>query len=265
MMNTAEILAYINEIAPAGYAEDWDNVGLLVGSRKRMISKVLICLDVTSGVIDEAIEQGADLIISHHPFLFSKLSRMDLDTQKGKQIETLIKNDICVISVHTNLDFTSGGVNDTLAEALSLTECGNLKTYSPEGFNCVLGMGKVGELQSEESAENFIRNLKQALSVDNVRLIGNQPNTVKKVAVFCGSFDGDLQSVYSQNVDVLVTGDIKYHTALDAQEINLFVIDVGHFASEYLIVNKLKALLSKKFDGVEFICSNMEKDPFIFA
>lgn len=264
-MTVEEILAYINEIAPWKYAEEWDNVGLMLGSRMCQVKKLTLCMDVTTKVINEAIDQKSNLIVSHHPFLFSKLKTVDLDTMKGQQISTLIKNDISVISVHTNLDVASGGVNDTLAEAIGLTNCRILKSYIPKDLAVDIGMGKVGEFTSKLCFEEFISIVKKNLNIDKLRLIGTQPKTVKKVAVFCGSFDNDLDIIERQDVDLLLTGDIKYHTALDAREMGLCIVDVGHFASEYLILNKLKKLLENRFDKLVTSCSTLEKDPFIFS
>lgn len=264
-MNIGEILSYINRVAPTEYAEKWDNVGLMIGSRGQKVSRILICLDVTSKVIREALDIKAELIVSHHPFLFSKVNRIDLDTLKGEQIAILIKNDISIISAHTNLDFAVGGVNDTLAEVLGLTGCRQLKSYIPEGCDYDIGMGKVGEIPLEVTFEDLVKMIKNNLAIDNLRIIGKQPDKVKHVAVFCGSFDGDLNSVKKQNVDVLITGDMKYHIAQDACEMGLCIIDVGHFASEYVIVERLRSILSKQFEGIELVCSCMEKDPFIYA
>ncbi|PYG87029.1 dinuclear metal center YbgI/SA1388 family protein [Ruminiclostridium sufflavum DSM 19573] len=264
-MNTGEILDFINELAPFKYAEAWDNVGLMVGSRKCSVNKILLCMDVTEKVVEESIDKEANLIISHHPFLFSKLKSVDFDTMTGQQISRLIKNDINVISAHTNLDVAEGGVNDTLAEAVGLTECTNLKPYIPEGFEIDLGLGKAGRLSRELSFDEFICSIKKKLNIQNLRITGTQPKTVRRAATFCGSFDGDLDSIRQQDVDVLITGDVKYHTALAARELGLCVIDAGHFASEHLIVNKLKSLLENNFTGIEILCSTMEGDPFIFA
>ena len=242
-MNVGEILNYINELAPWKYAGEWDNVGLMLGSRTCEVKKIMICMDVTSKVIGEAIDVAANLIVSHHPFLFSKLNSVDLDTMKGKQISILIKNDISVISAHTNLDVAVGGVNDTLD----------------------MGLGKVGELSARLCFEEFIIMVKKNLDIDNLRIIGEQSKIVKKVAVFCGSFDVDLDIIKRHDVDVLITGDMKYHTALDAREMGLCILDVGHFASEHLIVNKLKKALENRFSNIEIVCSTLEKDPFIFA
>jgi dinuclear metal center YbgI/SA1388 family protein len=264
-MKVGEILNYMNEFAPFDYAESWDNVGLMLGSRQSEVSKVLLCLDVTSKVIREAIGYGAELIVSHHPFFFSKLSSLDFDTIKGQQLQTLTAKDISVISAHTNLDVAVGGVNDTLAETVGLKELKALRSYVPQGYEHDLGLGKIGILETYTDFNEFIDNIKKSLNITNLRVIGSHPEKVKNVAVFCGSFDVELDYLSSLQQDVLITGDLKYHTALEAREMGLCIIDVGHFASEHVILSRLQKLLADKFDSIEVICSKMESDPFIFA
>ncbi len=264
-MKVGEILNYINEIAPWGYAESWDNVGLMLGSRNSEVKKVLLCLDVTTRVIKEAIDSNAELIVSHHPFLFEKLEKLDFDAIKGQQIQTLVTKDISVISAHTNLDVAVGGVNDTLAETIGLSGLKPLKSYVPDGFNKDLGLGKIGSLKTETAFNEFINILKEKLNITCLRIIGSPPDNVKNVAVFCGSFDVELNYLRGLQQDVLITGDLKYHTASDAREMGLCLIDVGHFASEHIILKKLQKQLSERFDSIEVVCSKMESDPFIFA
>lgn len=264
-MNVGDIINFLNEIAPWRYAEEWDSVGLMVGSRESYVTKILLCMDVTSDVISEAAQCGAQMILSHHPFIFSKLKSIDMETFKGEQIANLIKNNISVVSAHTNLDTAPGGVNDTLAESLHLTNSRNMKPYMPKGLECDLGMGKVGELQNYKSFDEFVIDVKKSLCIENLRIIGVKPKKVKKVAVFCGSFDDDLESLKSLKVDVLVTGDIKYHIALDAAQMGLCIVDAGHFATERIILPKLRDTLNNRFKELDIICSKMETDPFTFA
>ncbi len=264
-MIVGEILEYINELAPWGYAESWDNVGLMLGSRQSPVNRVLLCMDVTSKVIREAVDCGAELIVSHHPFFFGKLNRLDFDTIKGRQVQTLVTKDISVISAHTNLDVAVGGVNDTLAETIGLVELEPLKAYSPQGSNMNLGLGKVGTLKVETEFNSFLASVKSGLNIGSLRIIGAQPEKVLKAGVFCGSFDVELEYLKGLGLDVLITGDIKYHTASDAREMGLCILDVGHFASEQVILEELREKLSGRFDAVEVICSKMESDPFIFA
>ncbi|WP_024834000.1 Nif3-like dinuclear metal center hexameric protein [Ruminiclostridium josui] len=264
-MNVGDIINYLNEIAPWQYAEEWDSVGLMVGSRNSNVSKILLCMDVTSDVISEAVENGAQMILSHHPFIFSKLKAIDMENFKGEQIVKLIKSNVTVVSAHTNLDTAPGGVNDTLAETLHLINCHNLKPYIPKGSNCDLGMGKIGELLDYKSFDDFVKDIKKNLGIENLRIIGKKPEKVKNIGVFCGSFDGDLENLKSRKVDVLVTGDIKYHTALDAAQMGLCIVDAGHFATERIILHKLKDTLNKRFKELDIICSKVEIDPFTFA
>lgn len=265
MMKLGQLLNCINEFAPWRYAEEWDNVGLMLGSRSQEVNKVLLCLDVNSEVVAEAVKQGVNLIISHHPFIFSKLKLLDFDTIQGSLIEKLIKKDIGVISAHTNLDVADGGVNDALAAAIGLSNTKQLKSYVPTGYEVDMGLGKVGELKPETSFVDFIASLKKNLNLQSLRIIGPQPKLVSKVAVFCGSYDNDFAAVKAQGTDVLVTGDVKYHNAFEAREMGLCIVDVGHFASEHIVLDKLKAALDEKLDGIEVICSKVEKDPFFFA
>ena len=264
-MKVGEVLDYINELAPWGYAESWDNVGLMVGSRDSEVKKILLCLDVTSRVIKEAIDCNAELIVSHHPFIFSKLGRLDFDTMKGRQIQTLITKDINVISAHTNLDVAIGGVNETLAEVIGISDLKSLRTYIPDGYENDIGLGKLGSLKEEKAFNEFVDSLKENLNITNLRIIGTTPDTVKNVAVFCGSFDVDLNHLKRLGQDVLITGDLKYHDALDAREMGLCIIDVGHFSSEHVILSRLQNLFTEKFGSVEVVCSKMESDPFIFS
>lgn len=264
-MKVGEILNFINELAPWGYAETWDNVGLMLGSRQSDVKRMLLCMDVTSKVIREAIDYEAEMIISHHPFLFSSINRLDFDTIKGQQIQTLVTKNISVISAHTNLDVTAGGVNDTLAGTLGLSELISLKSYIPQGYQEDLGLGKLGTLENSMVFSDFIDHVKKHLKISALRVIGPHPDKVKHVGVFCGSFDVDLHYLRSLKQDVVITGDMKYHTALDAREMGLCIIDVGHFASEHVILPRLQKVIADKFAQIEVVCSKLESDPFIFA
>ena len=264
-MKVGEILEYMTELAPWGLAEEWDNVGLMIGSRQHAVKKVLISLDVTRQTIDTALRIGANLIISHHPFIFSKLKAVDLDDNKGEQIGLLIKNNISIISAHTNLDVAKGGINDTLAQIIGLKECEVLKKYIPNGYNENIGLGKLGRLENEMSGTEFIQHVKHALNVANIRIAGTVPNTISKAAVFCGSFDVELEHLKRSGAEVLITGDLKYHEALDAREMGLCIIDAGHFATEHIIVKKLAKTLQDRFSELEVQCNTLETDPFVFA
>ena len=257
------ITDFLEEIAPQSLAEEWDNVGLLVGSMGREVRRVLICLDVTPEVVEEAVEKKAELIVSHHPVIFKGIKRISEDEPRGSLMVRLLKHGICVYSAHTNLDVAQGGVNDVLAQRLGLKNLINFKDYGlPDKTGFQHGLGKVGFLEEKLQLDDFAKKVKTALGIEYVRVVGNMAASIQKVAVFCGSFDDDLESLRRHGADVLVTGDVKYHTAVDVLQMGKFVIDAGHFNTEKVVLPALKEQLMKSFPGLEVFCSTMEKDPF---
>ncbi len=359
-----EIVEYMEELAPARLAEDWDNVGLLLGNKDQEIHKILVCLDVTGEVIEEAVNKKADLIISHHPFIFKGMKRIVENDFKGECIYKLIRNGIGVYSAHTNLDFAEQGLTGYLSGILGLKDVKNLRDYRPEklfkvavfvpedstekvresmtgagagwigkysdcsfivkgtgtfrpleGTNPYIGSegeleevdeyrietivpadklkivlkamldahpyeeaaydvypleismnkygyGKVGMLEGPRKLKDFIEDIKKVLNVSNVRVIGYKDKMVKKIAVFNGSYDNGILRDIQDEIDVLVTGDVKYHDARDMIDNGMCVIDAGHFGTENVVVKLLLEKLKSRFKDVEIIGNCVEKDPF---
>jgi dinuclear metal center YbgI/SA1388 family protein len=247
-----DVMEFIEQIAPRALAEEWDNVGLLVGSKLGGVKTIMLCLDVTSATLQEAVEQKANLIITHHPVIFKGMKRLTEDDAKWSIINTLIKDGISVYAAHTNLDFAISGVNTQLAASLGLKDV--------ESFGD--GPGKTGYLENIMSLHDFIIQVKRGLNVPYVRAVGKADKGVQKAAVFCGSFDDNLQAVIESQADILVTGDLKYHSALDAAEAGLCIIDAGHFNTEKVVIPALAAALKSNFPGIEVLCSKQEEDPF---
>lgn len=252
MMTCRDIMKFFEQIAPCELAEEWDNIGLLVGDEESKVEKIMLCLDVTADSLEEALENNVDLIITHHPVIFKGLKRLIYGEVKGGILYTLIKNGINVFAAHTNLDFAEMGVNTHLAEALMLKD---VVTYGE-------GPGKAGILDSKVSLHDFIIQVKNGLKVPFVRVVGKADHGVQKIAVFCGSFDDNLEAVMQCNPDVLVTGDLKYHTALDASQAGLCIIDAGHFNTEKVVLPALASALKDNFPGIEVFCFQKEEDPF---
>lgn len=248
-----DIVSFLEKAAPPELAEDWDNIGLLVGRSANTVKRILVCLDITHAAIDEALRTGADMIVTHHPVIFKGVKRLDEDDKTAGLIYLLIRNNICVYSAHTNLDFAEQGVNTCLADSLGLKQ------------TVVLGRGpgKVGILEKECSMEEFIKKVKKSLSVPYVRVAGKVDSGIRRAAVFSGSFDGDLEAVKASGADVLVTGDLKYHTALDAREMGMCVIDAGHFNTEKIVLPVLASMLQDSFGDIDVICFGDETDPLI--
>ncbi|AME09370.1 MULTISPECIES: Nif3-like dinuclear metal center hexameric protein [Gemella] len=255
MPTVADVFNHLNKFANVELAEKWDNVGLMLGDYNNEVTKVLVCLDVTTQVVKEAIEKKIDLIVSHHPLIFKPIKSLNFsDDFKSSIIKLLIQNDISVISFHTNLDSASLGLNDYLAKKLELN---NIKVLFEHKLDTDAGLGRYGDLKKELSFERFIFYLKEKFELSSVSaVVGNKKN-IKTVALLGGS-GGDF--IYDlPEVDVYLTGDVGYHVALDAIEMKKNVIDIGHF-SEHLVKELLQTHILKL--EVETLKSEVEKSPF---
>lgn len=256
MAKVIDVLNYLESIAPSSMAEEWDNVGLLCGRKEKQVRRVLVALDPFRNVIDEAIAQQADLIVTHHPLIFGeKIMAVNEETETGRCLLTLMENGIAAINAHTNLDMAPGGVNDTLAAVLGLREIRNVE---PAGYSAELGeygllrMGTV----AEQSLEAFLAQVKKNLKCDGLRYVnGGKP--VRNVAVGGGSCASEMHQALRAGCDTFVTADVKYNQFRSAYEAGLNLIDAGHFHTENPVVAVLAEKLQAKFPEVEVkICDN---------
>lgn len=237
MVSIKDIYKYIDEIAPFETAMDYDNVGIIVGNSSMQVHDVLIALDATREVIAEAKNLHAQLIITHHPIIFAPLKRIKSDDI----VSEMIKNDIGLLAAHTNLDLAPKyGVNACLAEKLELKNTNPMKEF-----------GLIGELHCEIDTHSFISFVAEKLNVRGLRFNALEKK-IKKVAVCSGSGGDLVEESYERGVDVLVTGEIKHHEILRANDLGLALVDVGHFMSENVVVAPLAKILSKKFSDVKF-------------
>jgi len=233
MTTVKNVLQTLTEFAPVEAKMDFDNVGLLVGSSTSEVNKILVALDITSEVIEEAIEIGAELIVSHHPILFSTKAVTDATIVGGKLL-TLLSHDIAAICMHTNLDAADDGVSVALAAALGLQ---NVEPIEPSPC-----YGRIGHLEAPMQMRDFLAHTKTALKSNGLRF-HNSGSTIQRVAVV-GGYGGDyLHRAVLHGCDVLVTSDIKYDVFLDARELGISLIDADHFCTENVVVPKLRALL----------------------
>ncbi|MFI2857450.1 Nif3-like dinuclear metal center hexameric protein [Paenibacillus sp. JSM ZJ436] len=363
------VIQHMEQLAPKSAAEPDDRIGLQLGSLNKEISHVLIALDVTEEVVDEAVAAGVDLIIAHHAIIYRPLKGLQTDTPMGRIYEKLIKHDIAVYISHTNLDITEGGMNDWMAEALGIqnpvsihevhTEtlyklvtfvpkshhqevldavlnagAGHLGQYSHCSFNTegfgtfmpladsspfigapgklervdevrvetivpdgirkkvvqallkhhpyeevaydlyplelkgrTLGLGRTGKLRQEMTLEDFAEVVKQQLDVPHVRVVGKPGRVIRKAAVIGGSGGKFMHAAMFKGADVLVTGDVDYHTALDALAAGLCLIDPGHNA-EKIMKEKVALWLSEKLKqqgaATKVTASRINTEPFRF-
>ncbi len=255
MTTVKDIFNHLNKLADVKLAEKWDNVGLMLGSNNNEVSRVLVCLDVTTSVVEEAIANNVNLIVSHHPLIFKPLKNIDYTTDfKSRIIRNLIKNDISVISFHTNLDSATLGLNDYLAKILKLNEIQVLFEHSLDN---TAGLGRIGKLTNSLKLNDFITYIKNCFSLETVSAVIGDEKEISTIALLGGSGADFIYTL--PEVDVYLTGDVGYHAALDAIEMKKNIIDVGHF-TENLVKDLLLDYISEL--NVEVIKSTVEKSPF---
>lgn len=257
MITIKQIFDCLNEVAPVDTAESWDNVGILVGAKKnKSVDKVMVTLDVTSSVVDEAIKKDVHLIISHHPFIFDPIKTITDDSWQGRALIKLLKNDITVISMHTNMDKAENGLNYYLAKTIGLTAIHKIEECE---------YIRVGQLQSPILIDDLAVQVKNALNIPSVRVVmpKNKIDKVQRVAVFSGK--SDIQSVLdnSKYYDVAVCGDIGYHVACDISYGSIPVIDAGHYGTEWIFVDLIRELLNEKLPKIEVLTATTHINPFV--
>ena len=254
MATVADILSYLESLAPASMKMSWDNVGLLCGRPGKEVRKILVALDPFRNVIDEAVEIGADLIVTHHPLIFrNPLMAVNEDTEAGRCVLTLIENGIAAINAHTNFDLAPGGINDVLAEALELK---NITVLNPEGTDengLPYGLLRGGEID-EQPLESFLSHVKQKLRCDGLRYVASG-KPVHKVAVGGGSCADEMEEALASGFDTFVTADVKYNQFRSAFELGLNLIDAGHFHTENPAMPILAAKIQAAFPETEVIFS----------
>lgn len=263
MNKVKDIINIMEEFAPKNLKEDFDNVGLMVGSKEKEVKKILLALDCTLKVIDEAIEKNIDLIITHHPLIFKKPSNITEDTLVGKKIIKLIRNDISLYSSHTNLDSASGGLNETIVELLGFTSK-ELIERNKNARNNNEGLGRIIRLESPILLDELINIVKEKLNIKSLKIVrGN--DKIKNIAVINGSGSSFFDMAHKMGADCIITGDTTYHFASDYKEMGVSIIDTGHFLSEWLVFLEVIKRLNKQLHNLEIIISENSEDPYTFV
>ena len=257
-MTVQEILTFLEGFAPVELAEHWDNVGLLCGDRQQPVAAVLCALDVTEQVIEEAAARGAELVVAHHPAIFTSVSRVTTDDVTGRVLRAAIKHDIAIICMHTNADSTWGGVNDALASALFLTGVVNMEG----GDNRMLG--RVGDLPREMQPREFAAYVKECLRAGGVRFCdGGKP--IHRVAVGGGACGKMMDDAKAKGADAFVIGDCSYDLMQRAQSLGLTLVDAGHFPTENPVAAVFADRISAAFPQVDAEVSERHADCIQFV
>lgn len=272
MISLDAVCSSLASIAPLRLAEQWDNVGLLVGNRHASIDKVMTCLTVTPNVVSEAVEQQVGLIVAHHPLPFKPLARITSDSVTGEMLLRLMGAGVAVYSAHTAFDSAAEGINQRWSGLLDLESVETLIPVAGETEEktdahvdnaslSIEGAGRLGRLAEPESLHALIRRAASAVGAASPRLVGDPDRKVSKVAVACGSGGSFLSAARRRGCDVLITGEATFHTCLEAEACGIGMGLLGHYWSERFAMESLAKLLEANFPQLSIWASNTEHDP----
>ena len=245
-----EIVQVIEAAYPREAALDFDNVGLLAGRTEKEVERVYIALDATDAVIDRAIEAGADMLITHHPLIFSPLKKVTDEDFVSRRVVKLIQNDISYYAMHTNYDVL--GMAELAKKILGIRDSEVLDiTMEKDGKQ--EGIGRIGELEKPMTLEECCVYVKHKLNLGSLKVFGDMQAEVSRLAISPGSGRTAIAAAIAKGADVLVTGDIGHHDGLDAVEQGLAVIDAGHYGTEYIFIDDMRRFLEDKLPVLDVI------------
>ena len=259
MPTVQEICDFLEAYAPLRLAEEWDNVGLLVGDAARPVGRMMTCLTVTPSTVDEAVAKRAEMIVTHHPFPFRPLSRITADDTVGHMLLRLVEASGALYSPHTAFDSAGRGINQRLAEGLQLQNIRPL-TPLPDDPDS-LGSGRYGDLTESLSLSELGEIVKRMLSVPGLHIVGQPDRRIDRVAVGCGSAGQFLDAARSAGCQLLVTGETGFHTCLAAAAADVSLLLPGHYASERFAIEALAADIQRHFPAAQIWASTDESDP----
>ena len=260
MPTIGDVAVILEQFAPTALAEDWDNVGLLVGDPSWPARRVMTCLTITPTSVAEAVQAEADLIVAHHPLPFEPLKSITTTTTAGRLLLELISAKIGVYSPHTAFDSAPAGINQHLAIGLGLQQIEPLVPTAGT-VEADIGAGRVGFIGGESSLLELSRRVKDFLGTPGLRVVGSDEQTISRVAIACGSGGSFLSAAIEKQCDCLVTGETSFHTCLEAEARHVALILPGHFASERFALLSLADYLQEQISGIEVWASRNECDP----
>lgn len=251
-MKLSEFTAAMERIAPRELAMEFDNPGLNIEPDHEEIRQVLVALDCTKEVAEEAIIWGADLVLTHHPLFFHPVKRLAYSEPDTIAACMLIRNGIGLFSAHTNLDAASGGVNDTLCALLDLENCTPIDE----------GVGRVGTLKTPCTLRELSRRVARTLHT-NVKVAGDPERTIRRVGVLGGSGASAMAPALMEGADVLITGELKHSDAIEANTLGLSLIVAGHYETERIVLEPLIRRLQNECFTVQYQLSRADASPFV--
>lgn len=257
-MKCDEIIKSLEQLSPPSFAEGWDNVGLLAGRRDKEVSRLYIALDATDEVVEEAVRVGADMLLTHHPLIFSPMKRITEDDFIGRRVLKLLQNDISYYAMHTNFDVM--GMADAAADELRLKDREVLFiTYEDEIAK--EGIGRYGRLVQVMTLEECALFVKEVFHLEHVRIYGEPDTPIEWAAVSPGSGKSMIKPAVAAGAEVLITGDIEHHEGLDALAQGLTIIDAGHYGLEKIFIPYMKEYIKRELPQLSVFAAK-DKNPF---
>ncbi|MFL2870160.1 MAG: Nif3-like dinuclear metal center hexameric protein [Pirellulaceae bacterium] len=257
MTTVGQIRDALLHIAPEHLAESWDNVGLLAGDPNDIVECAMTCLTVTKQTVDEAIAKSVDLLITHHPIPFRPISSITTESPTGDLMWNLAKNGISVYSPHTAWDSAANGINQQIANGIGLTNTAPIIVNEKDENQ--LGAGRYGDWEGKLS--HLAKVLCTFLHIDSLQSVGNLDNQIARVGVACGSAGEFIQDAKEAGCDVLITGETRFHTCLEAEALGISLLLPGHYASERFASESLAVMIQDLFKDLSCFASENECDP----
>lgn len=246
------LLSLLQQHFPNEAAISWDNVGLLCGRKNKEIKKVYIALDATSEVIQEAVQLKVDLLLTHHPIIFSSIKRIEENDFLGERLITLLENHITCYAMHTNYDIKR--MADIVVNRMKLNNLQVLETTVPDGSE---GIGYTGDLNTPMTLKEYALKIKEWFNIPDIRVYGNLDNVIHRVSVCPGSAKGMEGFAIAQNSEVLIGGDFGHHEGLDCIEKGISVIDAGHYGLEHIFIDDIKEFLNRHCPELEIYTAKL--------
>lgn len=246
-MRADEIVNILEKLSPLEYACEWDNPGMHIGHKYRIVDKILVAVDADDDVVEYAVKNGIDMIVTHHPLIFKGIKQINDDSFMGRRIMKLIENGINCYCMHTNFD-TVGGMADVAAKKIDLHNCEVLEEVKNGE-----GIGRVGNLTAPLTVRELCNVVKNKFNLNCVALYGDENSVVSRVAICPGSGKDEIEPAVKLGAEVLITGDMTYHYGVDSVAEGLQIIDAGHYGIEHIFIDIVSDYLVKTLNGVTIV------------
>ena len=260
-MKIKQVLSALERFAPLPLQESWDNAGLQVGLTETEVSGALLCLDVNEKIVDEAIQKGCNLIVSHHPLLFRGLKTISDLTDVQRTVMMAIVNGVCVISMHTNMDNAKGGVNFRIAEKLGLRDVRFFASKIVDGIEA--GSGVIGDLPEALAADDFVQAVKKAFDVECAMCNELLRRKIQKVAICGGAGDFLLDAALAEGADAFITGEMHYHQYFGYEQ-RIQICVIGHYQSEQFTTEIFRDIILRECPGVKTCIAETCTNPILY-